>query len=143
MIKPYINLYKQFEEYWFNQIPQKIRFVLTGAFNSLVSYAIFAVLYLTFRHYGIAVTLQWAITINLSILTMRYYVFQVKGNFKKDYIRGWEVYIFMYLFNFLSLFILVDLVKLHALVAQAFYMPVGAITTYLLHKYFAFRRTKV
>ena len=139
---PPTSTYKKIENWWFEKVPQKIRFILVGTHNTIVSYLLFALFWLMIRNYHIAVSLQWAITINISILTMRHFAFQAKGNFWQDYIRGWEVYIFMFLFNWSSLFVLIEWAGLHPLLAQGIYQPIGAITTYCLLKYFSFRRKR-
>ena len=85
-----------------------------------------------------ALVVQNIVTINISIFTMRYYVFQSKGDFWKEYYKSWGVYLWMFLFNSVALTFLVEVCHIYELWAQAIYLIVATIMTYLLHKYFSF-----
>jgi len=134
-----MDLYRRIENLWFSRVPRKVRYVFVGGFNTIVAYLIFAGLYLASGKYGLAIVLQYMISINLSILTMRHYVFRSRGKFRNEYFRAAGVYMFMLCLNYVSLSALVELVDIEALRAQVFYMAVSTVVTYLLHKYFSFR----
>ena len=132
------GLYKKIENWWF-KINQKIRFVLVGGFNTVVAYAVFALLFAVLHlPYLLALIIQYFITVNVSILTMRYYVFSSCGDFIKEYCKAWSVYIVMFLFNSVALSFLVEICHINELYAQAIYLTLSTIFTYLLHKYFSF-----
>lgn len=143
------NLYFMAEKFWFS-FPQKLRFLLVGGANTVFAYTVLAVLYWLFCKLNIwnfdkvlvanaALFTQYVITINVSFLTMRYYVFQSKGNWKKEFVKAWTVYVFLYLINAPILSFLIWL-GLHPLVAQALYLIFSTITTFILHKYYSFRK---
>lgn len=133
-----VALYRFLEKHWF-KLNQKIRFLLVGGFNTVLAYSLFALLFaVAGLPYLWALVLQNIITINISIFTMRYYVFESRGNFLKEYCKSWGVYLWMFLFNSIALTFLVEVCHIYELWAQAIYLTVATIMTYLLHKYFSF-----
>ena len=138
-----IKLYFLLEKIWFNHIGQKIRFLLVGGFNTVVAYLIFTALYfLTGHRYLISVIIQCTISINISIITMRYYVFRSHGRFLKEYCKAAGFYAYMLFFNMAWLFIFIETLHIHALISQALYLCVSTVLTFLCHKYFSFRQPK-
>ncbi len=156
MISTIIKLYKKIENLWFS-FPQKIRYLLVGGFNTVFAYSVLAMLlwlvgkinniYLWGLNNEIiantSLFIQYIICINVSFLTMRYYVFQSKGNWKKEFFKAWSVYLFLYLINAPILTFLMIFVGLHPLVAQALYLIFSTIITFILHKYYSFRQSVV
>ena len=149
MIKSIFKLYFWAENIWF-RLPQKLRFLLVGGFNTVLSYGIFSALYWLFDKFNlynldkivisdIALVVQYFITINVSFITMRYYVFQSHGNWKTELLKSWSVYISLLLINAPTISILIWL-GLHPLAAQAVYLTFSTITTFFLHKYYSFRK---
>ena len=153
MIKPFIKLYLWAENIWF-KLPQKLRFLLVGGFNTVFAYTILALILWLFENINTSARLEFAqvwvanaalfvqyvITINVSFLTMRYYVFQSHGDWKKEFVKAWSVYLFLYLINSPILSFLMLFVGLQPLVAQAVYLVFSTIVTFLLHKYYSFRQ---
>ena len=137
-----IELYKKIEQIWF-KINQKIRFLLVGGFNTVFAYGVFVGLYqLAGLNYNLALITQYFITVNVSIFTMRYYVFQSSGNIAAEYAKAGSVYVGMYFFNAFALNFFVIVLKFGPVVGQALYLLVTTIITYILHKYFSFRNKK-
>lgn len=137
-----IELYKKIEQIWF-KINQKIRFLLVGGFNTVFAYGVFVGLYqLAGLNYNLALITQYFITVNVSIFTMRYYVFQSHGNLKAEYVKAGSVYVGMYFFNAFALNFFVIVLSLGPVIGQALYLVVSTIITYILHKYFSFRNKK-
>jgi putative flippase GtrA len=137
------KLYKTLENFWFAAVPEKIRFVLVGGFNTAAAYGIFAALYFLFRgHYGLALGLQYVLSVQLSILTMRYYVFQSHGNFWREYWKSAGVYVFLWAINWAWLFLFDMSLGMNALWSQIIFLIVETILMYVLHKYFSFRKVK-
>lgn len=135
-----IKLYKMIEDIWF-RIDQKIRFLLVGGFNTVLSYLIYAFLIVMCRMpYIASLVLQYIVTVNISIITMRYYVFRSKGDFCKEYCKAWSVYLLTLLMNSVGLTFLVEICRINELWAQGIYQVAAAILTYLLHKYFSFHK---
>ena len=140
MIKRLLKLYFWIEGIWFEKIPQKIRYLLVGGFNTVFAYLFFLLL-LCFLPYNVALITQYFVTVNVSIFTMRYYVFRSMGAFKQEYLKAWTVYIGIYFFNAAALNFLVRFCQLTPPVAQAVYLSVSTVLTFILHKYYSFRKS--
>lgn len=136
-----IELYFKIESLWFKLVPEKLRFLLVGGFNTVFAYAVFVLLLEVLKlPYLLALIVQYFITVNVSIATMRYYVFQSKGNIIKEFLKAWSVYIGIFFLNSIGLSFLVEVCKIEPVWAQAVYLVISTIVTYLLHKYFSFRK---
>ncbi|MBR2299204.1 MAG: ChbG/HpnK family deacetylase [Alphaproteobacteria bacterium] len=137
----FINLYLKIEKFWFSKIPEKLRFLLVGGFNTVFSYAFYAfLLEIVGLPYLLSLVIQWFVTVNLSIATMRYYVFQSKGDIIAEFMKAWSVYIFLFFANVAGLSFLIEICKINPLWAQGIYLTFSTILTYILHKYFSFRK---
>lgn len=134
------DIYSKAEKRWFD-LPQKIRFLLTGGFNTVISYLLFLLLFEGCHiDYNPALIIQYIISINLSILTMRYFVFASRGNFMREYFKAWGTYLLMLTFNLLWLNITDIFFKIYPAASQLVYIILATIITYLAHKHFSFRK---
>lgn len=124
---------------WF-KIPDKIRFILVGGFNTVVSYFLFWLFYrICALYYNEAVTIQWLISVNISIFTMRYFVFRHTKNLWKEYIKGFKTYLILLLVNISWLTITDIIFHQNPLISQLIYIIISSAITYLLHKYYSFK----
>lgn len=135
-----IKLYKHIETLWF-QIHQKIRFLMVGGFNTLCSYLLFIFLfeYVGFS-YPISLIIQYLITINLSIFTMRYYVFQSCNPVLKEYSKSGFVYLLMLMFNYLSLFLMINILNINTILAQGIYTAISTVVLFIIHKNITYKK---
>lgn len=150
-----IKLYFWAENIWF-RFPEKLRFLLVGGFNTVLAYSLLNALDWLFGRINeayalgaspevvanIALIIQYIITINISVVTMRYYVFHSTGNWKKEFAKAWSVYIFLYLINAPIMTLLMVIFGLKTWAAQGIYLIFSTILTFILHKYFSFRKAK-
>ena len=136
-----IRIYTWAESLWF-QVPQKIRYILVGGFNTLLAYGIFAGAFILIGDYAAAIVLQYAISINISVATMRHYVFRGQGRFADEWRRAILVYLAMLAINYLALWLMVDIAEIKEMTAQAAYTLQSVIIIYILHKYFSFRNPR-
>lgn len=151
-----IVAYKKLEDIWF-KLSQKIRFLLVGGFNTALSFLIYyGFLYVTNGKEQLSLLLMNLININISIATMRYYVFQSKGNFYKEYAKAFSSYIVLYFVNIglLAFFVKVinvqqnlpansflqSIPNLNKAIAQICCICIITIITFFVHKYFSFRK---
>ena len=145
-----IKLYLWAEKIWF-RLPQKIRFLLVGGFNTVFAYLVLNFLNILFSLLlkdtfspvviaNIALIIQYILTINVSFITMRYYVFQSHGDWYKEWLKAWSVYIFLYLINAPVLTFMMKVFGWSTWVAQGIYLIFSTIITFLLHKYYSFRK---
>lgn len=151
-----IRFYKKIEDIWF-KLNQKIRFLLVGGFNTALSFVIYyGFLYVTEGKEQLSLFLMNLININVSIATMRYYVFQSQGNFYKEYAKAFSSYIVLYFVNtaLLAFFVKViniqqtlpadsflqSIPNLNKAVAQICCICIITVITFFVHKYFSFRK---
>ncbi len=151
-----VRTYKRLENIWF-KLNQKIRFLLVGGFNTAVSFLIYyAFLYITSGKEQLSLLLMNLININISIATMRYYVFQSRGSFYKEYAKAFSSYIVLYFINMglLAFFVriirikqalpvesfLQDIPNLNKALAQLCCICIITVMTFFVHKYFSFRK---
>ena len=155
MLKPIIKIYCWAEEIWF-KFPEKLRFLLVGGFNTVFAYAILNLLDWSFGKINTrnnwsfspewianaALLIQYIITINVSVTTMRYYVFRSHGNFWQEWAKAWSVYVLLYVINAPSMSFLMWAFGLATWQAQGVYLVFSTIVTFILHKYYSFRQKK-
>ena len=145
-----IKLYLWAEKIWF-RFPQKLRFLLVGGFNTVFAYLILNLLNILFGWLlkdtfspvviaNIALIVQYILTINVSFVTMRYYVFQSHGRWMHEWLKAWSVYIFLYLINAPILTFMMAILNWSTWLAQGVYLIFSTIITFLLHKYYSFRK---
>ena len=132
---------------WFNRWSEKIRYLLVGGFNTVAAYAIFAALYFILNEifgvvllYGLMLLLQNAISVQISIFTMRYFVFRSRGNLLREYSRAAKVYTLMGILNYGWLLIAHKMLNMHTLIAQPTFLIFSTVMTFILHKYFSFKK---
>ena len=135
-----IKMYLQIEKLWF-LVSEKIRFLLVGGFNTVFAYVLYVLLVAGMNiGYKLALIIGYIISINVSIFTMRYYVFRSKGKWYAEYLKGWEVYLATLLLNYVAMFLMVDWLEINELLAQAVFAIIVAVLTYVFHKYFTFHK---
>lgn len=151
-----VQAYKKLENLWFKQ-NEKLRFLLVGGFNTATSFIIYYIfLYLTSGREQISLFLMNLININISIATMRYYVFKSTGNFWKEYSKAFSSYIVLYFINIglLAFFVrtihiskslpqgsfLLQIPNLDKAIAQICCIILITVITFFVHKYFSFRK---
>lgn len=159
MIKKIAELYFKLENIWFSLLPEKIRFLLVGGFNTTTSFLLYYLfLYITEGREQLSLLLMNVININISVVTMRYYVFRSRNRFWPEYQKAFGSYIVLYFFNigllhfFVSIIrikenispdsFLYDVPNLNKAVAQICCICITTIITFFVHKYFSFRKKK-
>ena len=146
-----IRLYSWAEKIWF-RFPQKLRFILVGGFNTVFAYLVLNLLNILFGVLlqdtfspvviaNIALVIQYILTINISFITMRYYVFQSHGCWLHEWLKAWSVYIFLYLINAPVLTFMMTILGWNTWLAQGIYLIFSTTITFLLHKYYSFRKS--
>lgn len=123
-------------------ISDKIRFLLIGGVNAAISYVIFAIaLYLIgHEHYQVCVALQWIISSVFSFVNQKIFVFCTKGHWVEEYLKCCTTWFISYLLNVVILELLVRFFIPNAYISQIISIFVVSVSTYILFKYFAFRR---
>ena len=125
----------------FFHFPEKIRFLLVGGFNTMIGYALFVILYFLLQnyfHYSLILWIQFMIAVNISYLTMKFFVFRTKKNYKSEYPKTILTYIGVYFINLLLLAFLQQIVE-SVYFAQLIAVGAVVIITYMMHKYVNYR----
>lgn len=140
-MKTLIDLYLRLFVFWM-KFPEKIRYVLVGGYNTVISYLLYACfLWLMNSEYEqVALFLSFIVSSLNSYWTQKIYVFNTRGNIKKEYIKcliSWGV---SYAMNVVLLFLFVGIIGLNPYIGQFFALILVTINSYLMLKKFAFRR---
>lgn len=124
------------------KIPDKIRFLLVGGVNAAISYGIFAIaVYLIgSAHYQACVILQWSLSSVFSYFNQKFFVFCTKGNYLKEYLKCCSTWAVSYVLNVIILELLVRFAIKNVYLSQFVSIFAVSVVTYVLFKYFAFRR---
>ena len=129
-------------DFWF-KLDRKIRFFLVGIFNFGMAYLIYAFICLFFGEsvYQIALALTWALSSVVSFMTQKFLVFQGKDKWYKEYAKCCATWFFSYLINAVLLEIIVKYIYANVFLAQLVATSIAAIFTYIVFKFFAFKKT--
>jgi putative flippase GtrA len=125
---------------------ERVRFLVVGGINTIVGYALFALLQLTVGQtigylgslYG-----SYVLAVTLAFVLHRRFTFRVEGTGNRfvDFVRFASVYVVSLAANTVVLPLLVEFARLDPLVAQAISVVVTTVVSYFGHKYFSFRRS--
>lgn len=123
-------------------VDDKIRFLFIGAINAAISYVIYAlaIFILGEAHYQVCAALQWSISSIFSYINQKFFVFCTHGNYLREYLKCCATWLVSYLINVVILELLMRFVLHNAYVAQFISIFLVSVITYVLFKYFAFRK---
>lgn len=126
---------------WFN-LPSFIRFLVIGCINAGISYIIYAICVwiLGAEYYQLCVALQWILSSFISYLNQKFFVFCTKGNYVKEYLKCCSTWAVSYVLNVIILEIFVRFLIKNVYIAQFISLFVVSIATYVLFKFFAFKK---
>lgn len=132
--------------YWayrlFMKLPQGIRYILVGSFNTVFGIGLFEVNLYFFDHlihYLLILFLSSFISISVSFVTLKYYVFNIRGDWKKQYGRNLMVQLAALCLNAVLLSLVVDGFDFSPYYAQPVIVFFIALGTYVAHKVFSFK----
>ena len=126
------------------KLPDFIRFIIIGGINAAISYIIYAicVLILGTGHYQLCVALQWILSSFISYLNQKFFVFCTRGNYVKEYLKCCSTWAVSYVLNVIILEIFVRFLIKNVYIAQFISLFLVSISTYVLFKFFAFKKTE-
>jgi putative flippase GtrA len=124
---------------------QRVRYLATGGITAVVYYAIFSAGWLLLH--GRIPYLAMAVIANLltAVLTYPIYrvaVFRATGPWLSGFARFYAVFVWGLVLSLGGLPLLVEVVHLNVLVAQAIILVASPLINYQLHKLWAFRHRK-
>ena len=136
-----IEWYKIVFRFWM-RFPEKIRYLLVGGYNTVVSYALYAALLWYGREPQLALFLSFLISSVNSYLTQKYYVFNTPKVQSWEYLRCLMSWGISYVIN---AFLLKGLLMtgMNPYLAQFIALAIVTINSYLMLKYLAFRNHKI
>jgi putative flippase GtrA len=130
---------------------ERVRFLIVGGINTVVGYAIFAVLQLTVGHriggaagYLLSLYGSYVLAIGLAFVLHRRFTFKVVSSGSKvlEFLRFSSVYVVSLAINTALLPALVELAGIPPLVAQALSVIVTTLVSYFGHRFFSFRKSR-
>lgn len=138
---------------------EKFRFLVVGAWNTVFSYTLFAVLLFALRpllaghsdspqpivawissHYYLVVQwITWIISVPQSTLALKWFAFRSKGHWLGEIGRSFFVYLPMQGISTALLWFFSGVLGLSPLLGQLFTVGINSILSYLGHKNFTFK----
>lgn len=128
-------------DWW--RLPQQVRFLMAGGFNTAVGYAVFATLFSLLGrgiHYLLIALAAHAIAVISAFLVYRILVFRSSEKWQSSFVRFNVSLLAGLAFGMLFLYGLVEYAHWRPLAAQAVVTAASVVLNYLLHRYFSFRR---
>jgi putative flippase GtrA/4-amino-4-deoxy-L-arabinose transferase-like glycosyltransferase len=124
---------------------QRVRFLAVGGVNTVVGYAIFALVSQWVLRdvpfgYLAALVISYAIALVLAFFLYRSFVFKVTGSSVRDFVRFTSVYAVSIAINLAVLPLLVEMAHVSPLIAQAVILVITTLISYVGHRFFSFRR---
>ena len=122
---------------------QGTRFVAVGVVNTAFGYGLFAILEITVGAtipYLYLLLVAHVISVLEAYVLQRRFVFQVQGLWLRDLLRFWSVYLVALAINVVALPLLVEVVELPVLLAQALILMTMTLGTFVAHRSYSFRR---
>ncbi len=131
---------------FFDSLPEKLKFIIVGAFNSAFYFSVFSMLYLlmsNFAHYILILIIAHIIGVTNSFHTVKKFVFNHgSSNKSKEFIHYNIMYFFLLLINSILMTVLIEYFKLHAIVAQAGIIMTLPVLSYYWQKFYLFNKSK-
>ena len=123
----------------------KARYLLAAGWNTLFGYglgvSLYKLLYPGLSIFLIAV-LANLISISMSFLSYKLFVFRTKGNWIREYLRSYVAYGVTAVLSIFLFWFLIDIHNINIWLTQLFAITMTAAASYFFHKYFTFKRAK-
>ena len=129
------------QRWW--RLPQQLRFLLAGGYNTLFGYLMFSGMYLLFGrwiHYLVIGVLAHFIAVINAFIVHRRLVFRSTEPWGQSFVRFNLSQLVGLGFGITCLYALVRFAHLQPLLAQAVVVSASVLLTYVLHRYFSFRK---
>lgn len=139
-MKKLVEIYLLLFRFWI-KLDQKIRFILVGGWNFVISYVLFVIFLLGFgeNNEQLALLCSFLVSSIHSYFTQKIYVFLTRGNYLQEYFKCFFTWLIGYFENAVLLALFVRILGFDAYKSQFCVQVIVAITSYLLLKNFAFK----
>jgi putative flippase GtrA len=131
-------------QYWW-RLPQQLRFLLVGGYNTAFGYLVFSGLYLIFGrwiHYLVIGLLAYIVSLISAFVGYRFLVFQSTAPWRKNFVRFNSAQLIAMGCGMAGLYVLVEFIHLSPISSQGLVILASSVLTYLLHRFFSFRDRK-
>lgn len=121
---------------------QKTLYLFVGGWNTLFGFITYSLFYYFLSdtvHYLILLIPVNIISITNAYICYKLWVFKTVGNYLREYLRFYFVYGIGFIINLLLMAVLVELIYLNPIAAQAITAIVTVIISYLGHKNYSFK----
>lgn len=122
---------------------EHIRFLIWGGLNTVFGLLLFYFLQWQlgkYIGYFVVFLCSFVISSIISFLGYKLFVFKVRGNWLKDFLKFISVYTVPLVANALALPILVSVMNINVYLSQTLIVIFSALVSYFGHKYFSFSR---
>lgn len=124
-------------------VNKRTRYLLAGGWNTVFGYCVGILAYYflhSLLHTLAIVALASILSISMSFLTYKIFVFKTKGNWLSEYVRCYVVYGSIALIGMLLIWVMVDFFMVPFWIAQAQMLIVTVIFSYVAHAGFTFKK---
>ena len=118
-----------------------VKYLLVGTWNTIFGYLLGLLLYKLFGaslHIIVVGLMISFLSVTMSFLTYKIFVFKTSNFWVKEYLRSFLVYGAATISNVFLIWILVDFIKIHFWLAQGMVTPIMVLFSSLGHKKFTF-----
>jgi putative flippase GtrA len=120
----------------------KLRYLIVGGWNTIFGYFFGVLLFLLlnpYTHLVLIAIIANIISISMSFITYKLFVFRTSGGWLLEYLRCYIVYGFNAVLGIFFLWLMVDINEFNIWLAQGVSIFIVVIFSYFLHKHFTFK----
>lgn len=118
-----------------------IRFLLVGGINTAVGYMLYVIIFWLMHNYFFALLLSTILGVLFNYVTYGRFAFKARQSCQ-GLIKFFVTYAIVFIINLGLLYIFVNEMKVHAIVAQLISLPITISINYALLNYWVFLRTR-
>lgn len=120
----------------------KVRFLFTGALNTIVGLAVYPAIFFLFKsfqlHYLTILTISQVVCVTFAFLTTKFMVFRTSGNYLREFSKFGTFHLSIYLINLVVLPVLVECTGMSPVWAQLSFTIVVIVSSYFWHSRITF-----
>ncbi|WP_341915024.1 GtrA family protein [Polaromonas sp. YR568] len=129
-----------------NRHQTKIRFLLAGAFNTVIGLSVYPALFFLAAplklHYLVILTISQIVCITFAFLTNKFLVFRTSGNYLRESGKFLMFHLSYFLVNLAALPALVELAGMTPVWGQTLFAVLIIVTSYFWHSRITFSSSK-
>jgi putative flippase GtrA len=125
---------------------EKVRYLTVGGFNTIIGYFVGVSIYLLLQnrlHILFIIAIANIISISISFITFKAFVFKTRGGWLNEYLKIYLVYGSTILLSGLFFWLFVDYLSINIWLAQGVTVAITAYLSYIGNKKYTFKRSKL